>query len=150
MPEDRDALIAHYRNGRADLLVAINGLSDAEMIAPTLDGWSVKDHLAHIAMWDELRAAEVNRISAGYDASWRLTDAQDDAYNALSYEARRDFSLEQARWELANSHERLLEALAAAAARAFEDERYGSASLRSGHDAEHAGWIRRWREEQGF
>jgi hypothetical protein len=46
MPEDREALLQHYRLMRADLLAAIDGLTDALLSEPTLDGWSIKDHLA--------------------------------------------------------------------------------------------------------
>ena len=45
--EDRDALLRHYRESRAALLAAIDGLTDAQMTDPSIDGWSVKDHLAH-------------------------------------------------------------------------------------------------------
>ena len=47
MAEDREALLAHYRRMRADLLAAIDGLTEAQMTEQSLDGWSVKDHLAH-------------------------------------------------------------------------------------------------------
>ena len=57
MAEDRDALLRHYRQMRTELLAAIDGLSDEALVEPSLDGWSVKDHLAHIAHWDEIRAA---------------------------------------------------------------------------------------------
>ena len=51
--EDRDELLQRYETTRADLLSAIEGLSDEQLAAPTLDGWSVKDHLLHLAMWDD-------------------------------------------------------------------------------------------------
>ena len=50
MPEDRDALIAHYHATRRDLLAAIEGLDDDALIDASIDGWSVKDHLAHLAL----------------------------------------------------------------------------------------------------
>ncbi|MDA0366303.1 MAG: DinB family protein [Chloroflexi bacterium] len=66
MAEQRADLLAHYDQMREQLLSAINGLSDAALSEPSLDGWSVKHHLAHIALWDDLRASEVVRISAGH------------------------------------------------------------------------------------
>ena len=51
MAEDREALLQHYRQMREALLAAIDGLSDAVLTDPSLDGWSVKDHLAHLALW---------------------------------------------------------------------------------------------------
>ncbi len=150
MPEDRDDLLRHYRESRADLLDAIAGLSDEQMADPSIDGWSVKDHLAHLAVWDDLRAAEVERISAGRDSAWRMTEAQDAVFNAIGYEARRSLSLDQVRWELDASRRRLLDAIVSATARGLDGSRYGEAGLRSGHEAEHAGWIRRWRGERGI
>src|SRR5690242_20210325 len=84
---DRDALLEHYTKGREELLLAIDGLSDEMMSEPSIDGWSVKDHLAHLAFWDDTRASEVVRISAGHESAWRMTDEQDDAYSELGYRA---------------------------------------------------------------
>ncbi|MEX2446038.1 MAG: DinB family protein, partial [Dehalococcoidia bacterium] len=116
MTEERHQLLAHYREMRRDLLSTIEGLTDAQLVEPSLDGWSVKDHLAHIALWDDLRSAEVRRISAGHASAWRMAGEQDAVLGALVYELRRDLSLEQVRWELDDSHHRLLEALAGATA----------------------------------
>lgn len=150
MAEGRDALLQHYRQMREQLLAAIQGLSDEQMIEPSLDGWSVKDHLAHLAPWDEIRAGEVARISAGYDSAWRMAHDQGETYNALSYSLRHDLSLDQVRWELATSGQRLLDAIASATPRGLDGSLYGEAGLRSTHEAEHTGWIRRWREERGI
>ena len=150
MVEEKNALLRHYGQMRQDLLSAIDGLSDELMIEPSIDGWSVKDHLAHIALWDDVRASEVVRISAGHASAWRMTGDQDDAYNELSYALRRSLSLNQVRWELETSRQRLLDAIAAATPRGLDGSLYGEAGLRSGHEAAHAGWIRRWREERGI
>ena len=150
MPEERDALLQHYRRTRQELLSAIDGLTDPVMTERTLDGWSVADHLAHIALWDEIRATEVIRISAGHASAWRMTGEQDAAYNALAYDLRRGLSPEQAHWELAASRQRLLDAIAAATPRGLDGSLYGEAGLRSSHEVEHTAWIRRWRGEQGI
>ena len=149
MAEDRDELLAHYRQTRHELLAAIEGLGDELMAEPSIDGWSVKDHMLHLALWDDIRAAEVERISAGYESVWRMDGAQDEALNAMSYELRRGLSVEQARYELEASRQRLLDAIAAATPLGLEPSRYGEAGLRSGHEAEHTGWLRRWRGERG-
>jgi uncharacterized damage-inducible protein DinB len=111
MTEDRDALIEHYRRMREDLLAAIDGLNEAALSEPSLDGWAVKDHLAHLALWDEIRASEVERISAGYEPAWpRWFDSE--AHNAMIQPARQALSLEQVRWELEMSRQRVLAAIA--------------------------------------
>lgn len=146
MTEDRGALLQHYRQTRQALLAAIDGLSDDAMTEPSLDGWSVKDHLAHIALWDDVRVSEVLRISAGHDSAWRLTDAQGDAYNEMGYDLRRSLPLAQVRWELATSRQRLLDAIASASERGLDASLYGDAALRSSHEVEHTGWIKHWRD----
>jgi uncharacterized damage-inducible protein DinB len=148
MAENRDALLEHYRRMRAELLGAIDGLTDAEATERTLDGWSVKDHLAHLALWDELRASEVARISAGHESAWRM-HGQDAVYSSLGYDLRRDLSYEQVRWELASTHERLLDAIRSATERGLDPSRYGEAGLRSTHEAVHTHWITRWRAARG-
>ena len=145
---DRDTLLEHYRETRADLLDAIDGVSDELMTERTLDGWSIKDHLAHIALWDDTRAQEVERISAGHDSTWRMSGEQDAAFNEIGYDLRRDLPLAQVRWELEASRERLLRAIERANDRGLDPSLYGEAGLTSGHEAQHAGWIRRWREER--
>ena len=150
MAEDREDLLRHYREARAQLHEAIDGLTDKQMSEPTIDGWAVKDHLAHIAAWDDLRADEVERMSAGFASTWKMTEEQDEAYNVTAYELRRSISAAQARWEFETSGRKLLDAIAAAPPDALDPERYGAAGLRSDHVTEHAGWITRWRREKGF
>ncbi len=150
MPENKDSLLQHYRHTREGLLSAIEGLSDAQMSDPSIDQWSVKDHLAHIAAWDEIRASEVERISAGYESAWQMSDAQDSVYNDMAYELRVGVSAAQARWELDTSRQRLLDAIAAAPPRGLDASLYGEAALLSKHESQHAEWIKRWRREKGY
>ncbi len=150
MTEERDALLEHYRTTRERLLSAISGLPDELLVERSLDGWSVKDHLAHLALWDDVRASEVERISAGHQSAWRMSPEQDEGYNALGYALRADLPLEQVRWELHRSRQRLLEAIASATPRGLDGTLYGEAGPRSNHEAEHTGWIERWRAQRGF
>jgi uncharacterized damage-inducible protein DinB len=150
MADDRERLLQHYQQTRAELLAAIDGLTDAQMTEPSIDGWSVKDHLAHLVLWDEIRTREVERISAGYDSAWRMSDEQDGVYSELGYTLRRNLSLDQVRWELATSRQKLLDAIAAATPRGLDESLYGEAGLWSTHESPHAGWIKRWRGEKGY
>ncbi len=148
MTEDRDELLRHYRGMRDELLAAIEGLGEELLTEPSIDGWSVKDHLLHLALWDDIRASEVLRISAGHDSAWRMTDEHQEVFGTMAYELRRGLSLGQARWEFETSRERLLEAISAAMPRGLDGSLYGEAGLRSLHEAEHTGWIKRWRGER--
>ena len=150
MAENRDALLQHYRQMREELLAAIDGIGDEKLTEPSLDGWSVKDHLTHIALWDEVRAAEVERVSAGYESAWRMAHDQDAVYNELGHMLRQGLTMDQARWELAHTHQSLLEAIASATPRGLDGSHYGEAGLYSTHEALHTSWIARWRGEQGL
>ena len=150
MPEDRGDLIRHYGESRARLLAAIEGLTDEQMSEPSIDGWAVKDHLAHLALWDDIRAAEVERVAAGHESAWKMNDEQDDQHNATGYELRRSMSTGQARWELENSRRKLVDAITAAPPETLDPDLYGAAGLLSQHEGQHAGWIERWRGERGF
>lgn len=150
MPEDRDSLIARYEASRVAFLEATQGLSAAQLTETSIDGWSVKDHMLHLATWDDIRASEVERISKGFDSAWRMTDEQDEALNVLAYEIRRDLSLDQARAEFEASRARVLSALRNATERGLDGSLYGEAGLMSGHEEEHTGWIRDWRARAGI
>ena len=149
MVEDRRALLRHYQDMRDELLSAVAGLTDELMTEPSLDNWSVKDHLAHLAFWDDIRTSEVVRISAGHATAWRTAGNQDETFNGLIHDLRLGLSLYQVRWELAASRQRLVEAISSATERGLDASLYGEAALRSTHEATHAGWIRKWREQRG-
>jgi hypothetical protein len=146
MAETAESLLQHYRESRRELLAAIDGLTDEALCEPSLDGWSVKDHLLHIALWDEFREGEVIRISAGHEAAWPL----DVDYGEFGYEHRKRLGVAQAKWELLHSRQRLLDAIAAASSRGLDGSLYREAGLKSTHEAQHAQWIRRWRTEKGL
>ena len=150
MEESKETLLEYYRRSRDELLAVIDGISDELMVERSLDGWSVKDHLAHLALWDDVRASEVIRISAGFESAWKMSDEQDVAYNTMGHELRRDLSLEQVLWEFASSRQRMLDAIADASPRALDPSLYGESNLVSAHEDEHTGWIKRWRSEKGI
>lgn len=150
MPEDKQALIGHFQQMRRDLLAAIDGLTDEQLSKPTLDGWSVKDHLAHLALWDDLRTSEVERISAAFDSAWRMSEEQTVTLSDIAFSVRRGLSIAQVRWELATSHQRLLDAVSAATGRGLDASLYSEAALRSTHEAEHTAWITAWRADLGI
>ena len=147
--ENREDLLQHYLQTREALLAAIDGMSDALMCETPPGEWSVKDQLMHISIWDEIRTEEVRRISGGHGSAWRMTSAQDEAFNELTLDLRRGLTAGQARWELETSRQRLLDAIASAAPRGLDASLYGEAGLRSSHEAIHTPWIKRWRAEKG-
>jgi hypothetical protein len=75
-------------------------------------------------------------------------DGRDDEYSGLAHDLRADLTLAQVRWELDTSHQRLLDTIASTTPAGLDAARYGEAALRSTHEAQHTGWIARWRAER--
>ncbi|HLF71668.1 MAG TPA: DinB family protein [Dehalococcoidia bacterium] len=142
----REEVIEAYRASRRALLEAIEGLTEAEASEPAIEGWSLKDHLAHIAQWDELRFFELNRISAGQQPGYSaLTPELVNKFNDFSSAQRRGWSLAQVLWELESTRARLLETIANLSERGLDAEAYKGVGLVSRHESEHAEAIKAWR-----
>lgn len=53
-PKDKQDLIQRIRVERERLGTLLGNLSDNEMLIPLgEDGWSAKDHVAHIVIWEK-------------------------------------------------------------------------------------------------
>ena len=50
-PKSKVELLERIRAARAALEAVLSGLDEAALAAPGPEGWSVKDHLAHLAAW---------------------------------------------------------------------------------------------------
>jgi hypothetical protein len=148
----RAEVIEHYRRSREEMMRALEGLSDAQMEEQSMDGWSVKDHLVHVTLWDEVRRTEIERISAGRNPAWpaTMTGTQIDAFNNLIVEVRRTLPLSDVRAELAASRDLLLKTIEGASERAFDNSNYGESGVKSDHESEHADQIRRWRDARSL
>ena len=147
--QQRDATIHHFEEIRRRFLSSIEGLTEAQMSEPTIDGWSVKDHLNHLAFWHDLRCSEITRIAAGYQHAWPLSvDSQ--VLNDVVQSARADLSLEQARWEYGSAIDRIVSAVGSANERGLTQSHYGEVGLATTHDLAHAEFIRNWRLEHGI
>ena len=147
---DREDILNRFNTMRADLLNAVDGLTPEQLTERPPGGWSIKDQLFHLAAWDNIRAAEVIRISAGHSTTWRTSGEQDAQLNDMFFALQKDLTLDQAMWELTSSRERLLASLEAATERGLDPSRYGEAGLLTGHEAQHAGWIRDWRAKMDY
>jgi hypothetical protein len=51
-PKNKAQLLERIRSARAALEQTLAGLDDTALSAPGPEGWSVKDHLAHLAAWE--------------------------------------------------------------------------------------------------
>ena len=102
--------------------------------------WSVKDLMAHLAVWDDVAASKAQRHLTGeqFPESEQLTWQE---LNDREHAARAGWSVEQARREMEAAHARMLEALSRAPdlePEFWQDDTYG-------HYIEHLGDLRQWR-----
>ncbi len=144
----REEIASMFRASREDLLGAIDGLTEAQMVEPSIDGWSVKDHLAHISGWDEMRYVEILRVSEGIQPAVPLFGPQEmDQFNELIISKRREWSLDQVLAELEFTRTKIVEAIAACKDAALDQANYRAVGLEGGaqHELEHAFHIRNWR-----
>ena len=137
---------------RRELLDAVAGIPDEKMTVPAVGDWSVKDVLAHITSWEEQIPSDLRRVGAGLQpalASFREADV--DQWNALLVGLRRSFPLPQVRQELEDRRRALIEALDSLPDSAFAAGFVpATCAISVGHDRQHAGHIRAWRQEQGI
>ena len=150
----RTDLLAGAQAARTELLAATEGLSDDEMVALSLDGWAVRDHLAHIAAWDELRYYEIMRVVRGQPTLYH--DLRDDhevqeINRAFTY-FRRDLTSEEMLRELEFSRGRILELVETMPEERLVEAAEGRVRIRrvAGHDLDHARQIREWRKKEGI
>ena len=62
LPATKRELLDRIERARAALARVVGGLSHGQIVAPGPDGgWSVKDHLAHLAAWEAGMAALLQR-----------------------------------------------------------------------------------------
>src|SRR3989304_1840784 len=110
----RDGLLSLLEEARRELVASFEGLSDDQMQIPLPDGWSVKDILAHVAMWEEITLPDMYRAMRGRHTVTGSWEGPFDDWNDIQFELRRDFPLAQVMEELAETRRATLEALRAA------------------------------------
>jgi hypothetical protein len=158
---DKAALLERIRSARSDLEQALGRLSDEQLVAPGADGWSAKDHLAHLIVWEQGLVALLEHrpryIDMGLDEATYLS-GDTDRLNTIFYQRSKDRPLPEVLDEFRRSHQHVLDVLA----RLSEDDLYRTYSHYqpdepgedSGapilgwiagntyeHYAEHQGWI---------
>ncbi|MBJ7597511.1 MAG: hypothetical protein DLM67_02360 [Candidatus Nephthysia bennettiae] len=88
------------------------GLDSDRLQTPVSDGWTVKDHLIHLAAWeDSLLALLESRDRAAAMGAPGLEEAGTDAINAAVHVQHRDDAPEEAVSGFRESHRRLLDRL---------------------------------------
>ena len=150
---DISAIIDRIDATWSELQQSYAGLTDEEMLIPGVTGeWSVRDILAHVAVWD----AVVLEVLPGILETGRHPEDDEtsdlDTFNARMTEEKRGLSLDQVRRELEQSHQRVLDYLRGATPEevaANEPFRDRLAADTWDHYPEHTAAIRTWREQRG-
>lgn len=155
LPRDMAELLARIEQGWGELQGAFASRSDAELTAPGREGWSVKEHLAHVTFWERLLLESylggrpVSEVSEMDEATLRDMDGM----NAVVAERSRARSLQEV---MANSravHEALVAKLRSQPFEAWMRPRHADdpderplmlwiAGNTYGHYGEHAEYIR--------
>ena len=149
----RDNLILGLNSARSKVLEAIAGLTDEQMSRPGPEGWSIKDHLNHLTVWDELRFHEINRISRGGQAAFpAMAEPDVDALNDMTVALRRQLPVGQVMADMEFARALVLEAVASATEHGLNNAAYGEVSLGGSilHDLGHAEAIRELRQREGI
>ena len=139
--------------GRIDSVVET--LSAAELVRTsyTVEGWSVKDMMAHIAAWSNVAASVLRGISAGSWSGHHVWDEPGgtDRLNAEWFERDRELDVDTVRSEWHASRTRMLEGFGALDEITPDADEWFEESGPS-HYAEHMPdlerWVTRMRSEQ--
>jgi hypothetical protein len=120
----KDELIAALEEGWDALLRAIEGLSDEQMTEmPVTGAWTVKDLLAHIAVWESRLVTDLYKAERGVAPTLIDSAAQVDKLNAQFYAEQKDRPLERVLEDLHDVHLALLNRLEALPERVLTDPR---------------------------
>jgi len=119
-PQDTEELLARIADGWAVLHQRIAPLSSAQLTTPGPDGgWSIKDHLAHLATWEGMLVTllEGKPIHTAFGMSRAEYDALEstDALNAVIAAQNKDLSLDEVMERSDETHAQLVAKIGALA-----------------------------------
>jgi hypothetical protein len=147
----RTSISALLDDARRELMTSIQGLTEEQLEAPLPDGWSVKDILAHVAMWEEIALLDVRRAARGDKTALGAWDHSfNDQWNNIHFALRKSFPLGQVLTELSEARQGMMEVLGS-----VEEQRLAggfipdTCAIHAKHDREHAKQIRDWRQQKG-
>lgn len=107
-------LLERMEAERLALAATINRLSEAECLRPDAHGWSIKDHLAHLAAWEMGIAALLRRQprwAAMGLAETVLADADKETVNNHLYQLHHNRSLAEVRAYFEDVHQQMVAVL---------------------------------------
>lgn len=148
---ENQKLVQWAETAHTNLLESIDGLTEEQASRQEIDGWSVKDHLAHITVWNEMRFWELNRIAQG--GTFSMAPETEEGIGWLNEgfaQARRRLPYAQVVADMNSVHNLLVQAVTAAPEDRLAENLYGEMGpIGAAHEAGHAAIIRGWREKAG-
>ena len=155
-------VIDDLRAARSTLLDAINDLTDEQLLQPGAVGiWSVKDTLAHLAVWEAELVTALARIEQQKRGIPRIMEIDEDIdeWNDEQYRQNAARPLDSILADFHGVHKYLIQAVEALDDKVLDDNRqfewmegepltYLILETAVWHEEEHAADILAWRDEQ--
>ena len=109
-PERQEEVLANIRDARAELEASFAGVSEDKMTGPVTDGgWTIKDHLSHIAEWQRRALAVIdgNHPADGFQIDRETFEQFADVHelNELLFQRNRDRSLSDVVEDFRETHQ---------------------------------------------
>lgn len=163
-PTNKVELLEAMQSGYAAFEAFLAPLSETRLTTPGVnDEWSIKDHLVHLAAWQNRIANRVEALLRGDEANPNRplinNDEEMNRFNDATFAANRSRALNQVRADFRSSYQRLLEGTRQLSdSDLFDPQRYkalegspiweGIAGNSFGHYEEHTQMIKAWLERQ--
>jgi hypothetical protein len=114
MPANKAELLRLIHASRTALEKTLNGLNEAQLTAPGPEGWSIRDHLAHLAAWEQGMVELLHRRNRF--AAMQVEDAirqgkSENEINALIYKHHMQLTLPQVLERFQDVHRQMIEAI---------------------------------------
>lgn len=150
----KEELLRQVDQEFANLLSAIEGLSEEAMTRVWYGQWCLRDILAHIAGWHREMAEGLQRVARGERPVPEGVDySNTNAWNARFAAAQKNTPPRVMVEELKASQREFVEAARQVSEDRFQEGRVGYRILHASaidHYREHAPAIREWREREGL
>ncbi len=159
-PAGKAELLANIRAGYDQLEALLATLSEEQMTIPGVNGsWSVKDNLAHLAVWQSYQAARQEGILNGIEPPDPAPGLEtEDEQNDYFYQLYKDRPLAEVLADFRASYQRVLAATEALSWEALNEPfpwydnnvPMGAYTMGNtyGHYEEHREIIQRWLQSQ--